>query len=198
MVSNGHNRELKRQPCAVLELPAGGLIYHAGRGVKRDDAEAAQWFRKAAEQGHTGAQVNLGILYANGWGVKQDPAEAARWYRAAADQGDVDAQYRLSRLYETGQGVQQDAAEAVTMAPRGRAAWSCRRAVKPCHHVRGGAGRETGRCLAYSWATFAALNERLNDKAVPLRDKLAARMTKEQIAAAEQQLNEWRTRPERQ
>ena len=57
-----------------------------------------------------------------------------------------------------------------------------------------GQGVKRDDVLAYSWATFAALNERLSDEAVPLRDKLAARMTKEQIAAAEQQLNEWRTR----
>jgi TPR repeat protein len=29
-----------------------GLKYQCGRGVPRDDAEAAKWYRKAAEQGH--------------------------------------------------------------------------------------------------------------------------------------------------
>lgn len=130
--------------------------------------------------------------------MKQDPAEAARWYRAPADQGDVDAQYRLARLYETGQGVQQDAAEAARWfreaAQRGHADAQLNLAAMYAE----GQGVKRDDVLAYSWATFAALNERLSDKAVPLRDKLAARMTKEQIAAAEQQLNEWRTRPERQ
>jgi len=35
-----------------------------------------------------------------------------------------------------------------------------------------------GSCLFFT-SMFAALNERLSDEAVPLRDKLAARMTKE-------------------
>ena len=29
-------------------------------GVPEDDAEAVRWYRKAAEQGHAGAQYNLG------------------------------------------------------------------------------------------------------------------------------------------
>jgi hypothetical protein len=38
--------------------------------------EAAQWFRKAAEQGFGPAQHNLASLYASGYGVPQDKAQA--------------------------------------------------------------------------------------------------------------------------
>ena len=41
-----------------------GIIYYEGRDVKRDLAEALQWFRKAAEQGHAGA--NEGVYYTPG------------------------------------------------------------------------------------------------------------------------------------
>ena len=44
--------------------------------VIRDDAEAAIWYRRAAEQGNTYAQTFLGHMYANGRGVPQDDAEA--------------------------------------------------------------------------------------------------------------------------
>jgi len=60
--------------------------------VKRDHAEAARWYRKAAEQGDAGAQYNLGVMYKNGQGVKQDHAEAVRWLRKAAEQGHANAQ----------------------------------------------------------------------------------------------------------
>ena len=39
-----------------------GTVYYEGRGVARDYAEAARWYRKAAEQGHASGQLNLGAL----------------------------------------------------------------------------------------------------------------------------------------
>ena len=36
-----------------------GLMYQDGLGVLQDDAEAARWYRLAAEQGNSVAQVNL-------------------------------------------------------------------------------------------------------------------------------------------
>ena len=59
----------------------------------------------AAEQGHAGAQYNLGLRYATGRGVPEDDAEAVRWYRMAAEQGHAGAQYALGFMYATGRGV---------------------------------------------------------------------------------------------
>ncbi len=47
-------------------------MYENGRGVAQDYAEAARWYRKAAEQGDAGAQHNLGLLYAKGVGVRYE------------------------------------------------------------------------------------------------------------------------------
>jgi TPR repeat protein len=80
--------------------------------VKQDYVEAARWYRKAADQGHAGAQNNLGYMYCQGQGVPQDYAEAARWFRKAADQGDAEAQYNLGIMYDQGQGVPQDYVQA--------------------------------------------------------------------------------------
>ncbi|CAK0751144.1 conserved hypothetical protein [Gammaproteobacteria bacterium] len=90
-----------------------GDRYHEGRGVERDDIEAAKWYRLAAEQGHINAQCRLGDLYANGWGVARDDAEAAVWYQRAAGQGDADGQFNLGVLYANGWGVARNDAEAV-------------------------------------------------------------------------------------
>ena len=62
-------------------------MYDNGLGVKQDYVAAAQWYRKAAEQGNAPAQSNLGIMYENGRGVEKDPAQAVEWYRKAAEQG---------------------------------------------------------------------------------------------------------------
>ncbi len=66
-------------------------MYLNGQGVARDNAEAAKWYRKAAEQGDAGAQFNLGVMYGGGQGVPQDYAEAVKWFRKAADQGTANA-----------------------------------------------------------------------------------------------------------
>jgi TPR repeat protein len=45
--------------------------------VQVDEAEAAQLYGRAAEQGLADAQCTLGSCYANGDGVKLDMAKAA-------------------------------------------------------------------------------------------------------------------------
>ena len=65
------------------------MSYATGQGVAKDDAEAARWYRMAAEQGNPDAQFNLGLSYAKGQGVAKDNAEAVHWYRLAAEQGNA-------------------------------------------------------------------------------------------------------------
>lgn len=95
----------------MVQLALADLYLH-GRGVKRDTAAAAKWYRKAAEKGNPKAQYKLGEMFAEGLGVSWDYAEAANWYRKAAAQGEPLSQYRLGLLSENGQGVPKDFAEA--------------------------------------------------------------------------------------
>ncbi|MFP6744198.1 MAG: tetratricopeptide repeat protein, partial [Alphaproteobacteria bacterium] len=88
-------------------------MYQDGRGVGRDDAAAARWYRLATDQGEVQAQVNLGTLYYDGRGVRQDRGEAARWYHMAAEQGHEDAQAKLGNMYEAGRGVGRDIGEVI-------------------------------------------------------------------------------------
>ncbi|KAG0195165.1 hypothetical protein BGX33_004106, partial [Mortierella sp. NVP41] len=45
------------------------------------------WYTKAAEQGGTYAQTNIGVMHEMGRGVPKDKAKAMEYYRNAADQG---------------------------------------------------------------------------------------------------------------
>jgi TPR repeat protein len=90
-----------------------GLLYLLGRGVPRDDAQAARWFRRAAEQGDATAQANLGFMCQGGRGVPQDDAEAVKWYRRGAAQESAAAQNNLGAMYSTGRGITRDDAQAV-------------------------------------------------------------------------------------
>jgi TPR repeat protein len=92
-----------------------GVMYEKGRGVARDDAEAARLFRKAADMGNARAITNLGVMYERGRGVARDDAEAARLYRKAVDMGDAYAIANLGWMYAEGRGVTRDDAEAVRL-----------------------------------------------------------------------------------
>jgi hypothetical protein len=84
------------------------MLYDQGRGVPKDYSLAAQWYRKAAEQGNDSAQFNLGMDYETGQGVPQDYGQAVQWYRKAAAQGNDHAQAHLGSLYAVGRGVPQN------------------------------------------------------------------------------------------
>ena len=61
-----------------------GFLFHHGYGMKRDEAEAAKWFRMGAEQGEWQSQYYLGVIYEKGVGMKQDLAAAHMWLSLAA------------------------------------------------------------------------------------------------------------------
>jgi hypothetical protein len=74
---------------------------------------AAEWYRRAAEEGLVEAQLRLAALYRDGGkGFPRDMAQAATWYRKAAEEGDVGAQATLAVLYSMGQGVPRNDVEA--------------------------------------------------------------------------------------
>lgn len=85
-----------------------GTMYSSGKGVPKDEAQAASWHQKAAEQGNTDSQHLLGMMYDEGIGVPKDASKAAYWYQQAAEKGDDAAQSNLAILYFKGEGVPKD------------------------------------------------------------------------------------------
>jgi TPR repeat protein len=72
-----------------------GLKFASGKGAAQDFVQAAECYRKAAEQSHSLAQFNLGVMCAEGQGFAPDAAQSLVWFGKAAQQGDAGAQYRL-------------------------------------------------------------------------------------------------------
>ena len=148
---------------------------------RRNDARAIFWYRKAADQGHADAQLNLGLLHFEGrgtalghyksddgtWYWKADPPdyrEAEFWFRKAANQGNAYAQQDLGLMYVQEKVVRQDDAQA------------------------------------YMWLSLAAANlagKEDRDQAVKNRDIVSAKMTPAQIAEAQKLAREWKPKPER-
>ncbi|PPD32250.1 MAG: hypothetical protein CTY19_11645 [Methylomonas sp.] len=72
-------------PQAQAKLAA---LYLLGReGVEKDEALAAEWMEKSANQGVVDAQVVMGALYDRGIGVMADRDKATKWYEKAASKG---------------------------------------------------------------------------------------------------------------
>jgi len=89
-----------------------GLIYARGVNGLEDYVRAREWWLKAAEQDHDGAQYNLGMLFADGKRGSQDYAQARYWLLKASKQGFAPAQYHLGALYAHGKGGPKDLVEA--------------------------------------------------------------------------------------
>jgi TPR repeat protein len=174
-----------------------GNKYISGRELPQDYAEAAKWYRKAAEQGHAMAQSQLGLMFASGQGVPQDFAEAARWCRPAAEAGVAEAQWQLGDMHIKGQGVPQDYTKA--------AEW-CRKAAEqgnPNAQMLLGALYHNGQGVprdyvqAQMWLTLAAAGfppskAGNREKVASLREIVAAKMTEPQIAQAQEMAREWK------
>jgi hypothetical protein len=93
-------------------------MYAKGRGVAQNDGEAVNWYKKAAEQSLSAAQVNLGQHYKSGKGVPRDFSQAANWFARAADQGHLRAQYLLGLAYERGEGLAVNLYRAIELYDR--------------------------------------------------------------------------------
>ena len=112
--------ELAGTPTGPAEMAArqafarGYCYYHGVAGLREWPAEAAKWFRKAAEQGDGDSQEYLGSMYFWGDGVEQDHAEAVRWFRMAAERGYLTSQLYLALLLLEGEGVTRDEEEALS------------------------------------------------------------------------------------
>ncbi|MFA7386150.1 MAG: tetratricopeptide repeat protein [Thiohalobacteraceae bacterium] len=112
-------------------------MHENGRGVSADRARALEWYRAAANQGHsraekallrmdenerrfektaaqarsgdTDAQYNLGNMYLTATGTTIDLKLAEQWLKRAANAGQVKAQFKLGHLYYVGLGDDSDA-----------------------------------------------------------------------------------------
>jgi len=128
-----------------------------------------------------------------------DFATAMREFLPRAQQGDKAAQFYLGAMYIQGWGVAQDAAAA--------AQWSRRAATQGVTaaqynlgmlYVRG-EGVPQDLEEAYLWLQLAAAGSPAgasHDKAVQSRDAVAAQLTPEQLAHAQERASQWQPHQE--
>ena len=95
-----------------------GLMYDFGQGIRENNAEALDWYRKAANKNDPRAEVALAQRLMDGRDIARDQAGAISWYRKAAAQGQLTALLRLAVAYRDGQGVPKDVVLAHVFASK--------------------------------------------------------------------------------
>jgi TPR repeat protein len=97
-------------------------LYANGLGVGRDDAKAAQMYRRAADLGDPQAMFALAIFKFMGRGGPPDHTAGVKLFESATKAGNLFAAYNLGLLYLRGDDVGKDvkrSAELFQMAARG-------------------------------------------------------------------------------
>jgi TPR repeat protein len=149
-------RPLARAGSARAQFGLGVAYERGGAGLAQDPQRAAEWYGRAARQGHRDAQTNLGRMYAEGRGVPRDPSRAAMWWRKAARAGQAVAQYNLALSLYQGRGAVLDRGRAVTWMRRsaGRGLAAAQFALGEMYRRGLAVDRDPSRALA--WLARAA------------------------------------------
>jgi TPR repeat protein len=85
-----------------------GFLSDGEFGRPKDSADAAEWYRRAAERGDPVGQSNLADMYLRREGVAQSDSPATDWFGKAAEQGKTSARIKQGYLYASGRAGRQD------------------------------------------------------------------------------------------
>jgi localization factor PodJL len=170
------------------------LRFGEGRGVPRNERQAAYWLDLAAKQGLAPAQFRLGGYYEKGIGVKKDLAAARDLYLAAAAKGNGKAMHNLAVLYADGVNGRPDYHTAAhwfrRAADRGITDSQYNLAIL---YARG-SGEPQNYVEAYKWFALAAKFGDL--EAASKRDEIAAQLDEVTLAAADLVVKIWKPEPQ--
>tara|TARA_R110000868_G_scaffold50530_3_gene161400 strand:- start:3366 stop:3983 length:618 start_codon:yes stop_codon:yes gene_type:complete len=166
-------------------------VQAAYKAEQNEDFETAvKLYERAAAAGDMYAMNNLGDMYYNGRGVKRSWVEAMKWYRQGAEKGNADSQHAVGMMYELGESVRPNAAEAVKwyLLAANQGLLRSQNSLGILY-TTGAKGLEPSPVRAFMWFSVAAKDDKT---AASRRDRAAAKMTPEQIAAAEKVIAAWK------
>lgn len=92
-----------------------GNNYFYGRGYAQDYPKAIEFYKKAADLGHSRSESQLALIHLKGIGVPQDPKIAFDYAKKSADKDDEDGLNTLAIMYEYGYGTDKDTNKAVEL-----------------------------------------------------------------------------------
>jgi uncharacterized protein len=133
-----------------------GVFLAKGIGGVRDEAEAAAWYQKAAEQDHALALNNLGMLHQNGLGVSLDLEFAIQCYRRAAAFGCDLAQFNLGLVSMLVLDTAQDNVAAFDLFQQAAESGQVHAQVNLGYCYQKGLGTQADSAKALHWYRSAA------------------------------------------
>ena len=74
--------------------------YQHCKDIQPDENQAFTWYKAAADQGLSAAQLNVGRMLADGVGTKKDETLARKYFEKAASHGDNRASFNLAMMEE--------------------------------------------------------------------------------------------------
>ncbi len=182
---------------AIVGAATAGPLEDAVAAYQSGDYTAAlRLWRPLAERGDADAQFRLGVMYESGQGVLRSDAEAIKWYRKAAEQDDAVAQFNLGIMCSKGKDVSANYAEAALWyrlaAEHGLAGAEFNLGMM---YVEG-QGVSQDYVQAHKWLNLAAsqipaLGKDQRNTTVDARDRVASKMTPQQISEAQELSFEW-------
>ncbi|EJK48429.1 hypothetical protein THAOC_32772, partial [Thalassiosira oceanica] len=86
-----------------------GAAYYEGDDIQQDEAKAAEFFTKAAMQGHVLSRHNLGCIE----GDKGNHDRAVRHFLISAKMGDIDSVENIRKAFIRGVATKEQYAEAL-------------------------------------------------------------------------------------
>lgn len=176
-------------PVALFEI---GARYTEGRGVKNDFAEAAKWYRLAADKGFAPAQYRLANFLEKGTGVAPNIGEAKRYYEMAANAGNASAMHNLAVIYASGKDGAQDYAKAVEWF--GKAADYGISDSQFNLAILSARGNGTSPDLVTSYKWFAIAAKGGDTDAAQKRDEVANALKPEELERARAEVDLWKAK----
>jgi hypothetical protein len=126
------------------------------------------------------AQFTLGQMYDVG---KKDYVNAFQWYKYAANAGYPEAQYNVAGMFESGQGVAQNFTEAFRWYKLAASEGHANAQYNLANLYSTGQGVAQDYVKAHMWWNLRAAEG--DKEAKENRDKVAKKMTKQQLVQAE-------------
>jgi uncharacterized protein len=172
-------------------------MYYYAVGPTDDVAIGLDWFRRAANQGHAGAQYELGLHFQQ---PPKDYRNAAHWFDLAARQGHAGAQLLLAVQYSNGRGVPRDYSKSFELLSLAAKKGVPLAFLNLSGAYSAGEGVQPSIVRAYMWAILAEQNIPLSEDAEAgafaimasmKRESLKRSLSKTEIETGERLAREW-------
>jgi localization factor PodJL len=190
------------EPASLVEAAAKGdtqalyeiaVRYTEGRGLAADRAEAAKWYKLAADRGLAPAQYRLANLYEKANGVERNLSEAKRYYTLAADQGNAGAMHNLAVLLASDAAGQPNFTAAAQWFIKASEFGVRDSQFNLAILYARGSGVKQDIEESYKWFSIAAKDG--DTDAAQKRDEVAGAMNPQQLQSARAKADTWKVKP---